>query len=1844
MLTRKIIVGIMAVLFAAASFADAKVRNVKAIGEEALRNGKIAAPPAGHDFTKVQPGASYKEGRLLVRFEPREIKGKLSGMSVGEKKRILDSLGGAKEKHSFDMVPGLSLVELPAGMTVEEALKKFNKKGGILYAEPDYKITFGSTFPNDTSFNDLWGLHNIGQSGGTSDADIDAPEAWDISTHSDIIVAVIDSGVDYTHPDLADNIWINTGEVPDNGIDDDDNGYIDDIRGWNFDPNNNDPMDYEPHGTHCAGIVGAVGNNEEGITGVCWNVKIMALNIDTAPYTWEAFVSNACKAIDYAVDNGAQVLNASWGTQDYSQSLMDKICVAGEAGVLFVACAQNQANFSSLNNDIRPIYPASYDLDNIIAVLATNHNDGIWSGSHYGATSVDLGAPGSDILSCVPGGDYESWDGTSMATPYVAGACALIWSRNQSLNYLQVRDIILNTVDPIQALNGKCVTGGRLNLYKAITAVPALDLTKADNVTDGSSVLPGDDIIYTISYRNPVTEPCLGIVSDVNIIDYLPVELEFISASGSNSVYDPLTHTVTWHIGTLLPGNDFNFITLTVKVNELAKPLGTITNTCVVEASEIRLTSAVEITNVNSWKPDIVYVNKHSPSWPKTGMSWENAYLELRDALNAFRISGCNEIWVAKETYKPTSNPDDDEATFELIDGAGLYGGFAGTETTRSQRNWLTNPTTLDGHIDDSNVLYLVTASNVSETTIVDGFTITRSTSANVLIDGSSPIIRHNNITGGNTYGIHCKNQSSPTITDCNIQNNRSYGIYSLGSEPNVINSLIKDNQKTGIYCNQSDLAVNNCTIEGNKGCGVYNTAFSSAIVANSIIRNNRTSGSSSGDSHGIYYGPISQQTTPAIKNNLIYNNSGNGIMIDDVDAQVTILNNTITKNTSGGITHTSPHSISHEITNCIVWGNSSAQLYAYTPGPFDVTYSCIQGSSLYPGEHNIKDDPCFVDYANNDYHLSINLDSPCIDIGNNSVATWPYDIDQQPRVMGGQVDIGADEAFEEDITEPIPDNWWKFDDGSGTNADDSAGNNDGTLINMEPATDWVTGQIVGALDFDGVDDYVDVPSFTVDTNNGTISLWFKTSADFSGNYGSQGYLISQDSKYVGYLTVEGNGTVPYKIVGETNTQDDYFVTADDAAPAGVWNHVVVSFYEKVAKTYLNGELIQTEPVTDSSLTLTRIGGRTSEFFNGQIDDVRFYDKALNVEEIEQIYWVGRGLKAYCPNPGDGARGVDPNTELSWSPNRYAISHDVYFGTDYDDVNDADTSSTTVYKGNYDISTFDPCEVGLNAGVTYYWRIDEGYPEPVVKGDVWSFKISGVEPNLVRLWELNGNADDSANGYDGTVYGATWTTGQIGDALSFDGSDDYMTIPSYTVSTNKGTISFWFKTSADFSSNYGGQGFLISKDSQYVGYLTLEEEGTGYYGIVGETDSQDDYFVIAHDVAPEDNWNHIAVSFDNKQATTYLNGAIIDDSRSVTNSYLTLTRIGGVSTVYFNGQIDDVRFYDKALSEVEVGQIYQEDSSQGVFSLCYQGDENKKASNPNPADEATGVGVNSDLSWTAGEEAQTHDVYFGDTNQPAFVCNQTGTTFNPGILSYGTTYYWRIDESNGVDTTTGDIWSFTTVAGPNPNRWWKLDECNGVTAYDCVGDDDGTFNGDDPCWVTGKFNGAVDFDGVTDYFSVSSLNSLFNNSSVFTIAGWFNTDQSTGMQTIVGQWSQHSGDYYGWQVLVENNKVVAKFGGDVAPMTEITGTINVSSGWHHFVLVNNGSSNAILYVDGEPDGTAGSKYMDIYDTKFRIGDGSYGSGTLEGGPFNGMIDNVMIFNRVLSAEEVKQLYDEGTEE
>ncbi len=355
-------------------------------------------------------------------------------------------------------IPGADIDSIPAMLKILAPLVD----QGLLIAEPDY-LMFTFKTPTDPFLARQSGLERM-----------EAPEAWNISTGSaDVVIAVIDTGMDLDHPDLAGNLWTNTREIASNGIDDDGNGKIDDVNGWDFFGINGDnedktPEDQDDHGTHVSGILGASGNNGLGVTGVNWNVKIIPLRVGNTLFP----VSSIEPALNYVQflkqHRGVNIVatNNSYGSESFSSIMQSAIARHRAEDILFVAAAGNDG----FSNDISPQYPAGYNLDNIISVAATTGGENLASFSNFGRNSVDLGAPGSQIYSSVRFGGYDFLSGTSMAAPQVTGAAGLIGTSNPGLGYLEIKELILGTVDPFATLQGTTITGGRLNLRKALEA------------------------------------------------------------------------------------------------------------------------------------------------------------------------------------------------------------------------------------------------------------------------------------------------------------------------------------------------------------------------------------------------------------------------------------------------------------------------------------------------------------------------------------------------------------------------------------------------------------------------------------------------------------------------------------------------------------------------------------------------------------------------------------------------------------------------------------------------------------------------------------------------------------------------------------------------------------------------------------------------------------------------------------------------------------------------------------------------------------------------------------------------------------------------------------------------------------------------------------------------------------------------------------------------------------------------------------------------------------------------------------------------------------------------------
>ena len=399
----------------------------------------LNSPVVALDWEGKQVEAEAGEWIVGLRPKSSLVKGHSAEQQVNVLERLLGLRGADAHVEEYLGRPGQFVLQTPGATPDARLLRTVRRLPGFEYVQPNTTLHLDATHATDWGYTDgyLWGLNNTGQDAGLADADIDAPEAWDVTRGSgDVVVAVVDSGVDYTHPDLVCNMWVNPGEVAGDGRDNDGNGYVDDVHGINAALNNGNPMDDHGHGTHVAGTIGATGS-DGGFVGVNWDVQIMALKFLTAD--GGGSTADAIEALNYAAAMRQRGVNVkltsnSWGGGGYEQALRDAIAHQANLGILFVAAAGNDG----LNNDAYGSFPANVDLPNVISVAAADRNDALASFSNYGATSVNLSAPGVDIASTAPGGSYVYMSGTSMATPHVSGVAALAWAVKPDATYQEV--------------------------------------------------------------------------------------------------------------------------------------------------------------------------------------------------------------------------------------------------------------------------------------------------------------------------------------------------------------------------------------------------------------------------------------------------------------------------------------------------------------------------------------------------------------------------------------------------------------------------------------------------------------------------------------------------------------------------------------------------------------------------------------------------------------------------------------------------------------------------------------------------------------------------------------------------------------------------------------------------------------------------------------------------------------------------------------------------------------------------------------------------------------------------------------------------------------------------------------------------------------------------------------------------------------------------------------------------------------------------------------------------------------------------------------------------------------
>jgi subtilisin family serine protease len=495
--------------------------------------------------------AEYVPGELIVGFRATAERGAM---------RRANARVGARVSRRFAAFR-MQLVKLPHGLAVSDAVRHYRRDPAVSFAEPNY-LRYATVVPTDL-FGDLWGLDNSGQShsvsdveggptatprSGTADADIDAPEAWVDETGDDTVVAVIDSGFDFSHSDLSTQAWTNPVDLPGNG-DEDLNSYVDDFHGWDFVNNDNEPTDDFGHGTHVAGTIAAALDNSTGVVGVCPNCKIMVLEaIDS---TGAITISTEIAALAYAKKKGAKIANMSFGGPSWSMAEREAIRTSG---LLAVVAAGNDSldNDMALSSDLTgdgywdiasPSYPAAYTLPNILSVGASNHNDEnaystechmtfsfpkpLCAFTNWGHDSVDVSAPGADITSTVPGGSWNTEDGTSMAAPHAAGIAALVLAKyGPAFSVAQLKNAVMRSVDRPALLRtmyfnaapgltgpaGTTRTGsftrtaGRVNAFTALNVSSTNATPLTDGNVDGARTMSTAKVFGTVAWPGDVND------------------------------------------------------------------------------------------------------------------------------------------------------------------------------------------------------------------------------------------------------------------------------------------------------------------------------------------------------------------------------------------------------------------------------------------------------------------------------------------------------------------------------------------------------------------------------------------------------------------------------------------------------------------------------------------------------------------------------------------------------------------------------------------------------------------------------------------------------------------------------------------------------------------------------------------------------------------------------------------------------------------------------------------------------------------------------------------------------------------------------------------------------------------------------------------------------------------------------------------------------------------------------------------------------------------------------------------------------------------------------------------
>jgi len=1097
--------------------------------------------------------------------------------------------------------------------------------------------------------------------------------------------------------------------------------------------------------------------------------------------------------------------------------------------MLFVAAAGNDGD----NNDEDPHYPSSYDCESIIAVMATDSDDerSVHSGwaSNYGPHSVDIGAPGSSILSCQPGSGYRYGNGTSMATPHVAGACALVWSMNPALTNSEVKDILLRTADP--TLPEMCVSQGRLNLYRAIleTKVPWLIIQP-----EAGAVGAGDSNEITVTFD------AIGMTPGTYW-----AEIIIIAGDGQHlTKVVPVTMTVKQDDLAVSPREDFE---------SSGTKGGPFTPTC----------ATYTLTNISDLPQTVHWVAYETEEW--LVVSPNEGVLEPNETID---VNLC--ISPAADLLDP--NVYMGILIFQNIDSGSIKPRLA-TLTVKPPDCF-----TESFDVGENDLAFL---------------------SLTFSPDGSA------------AYYEACRNKATEFPTDPNG------GTFIPLWDDDYAEVTLSDGAKVlfyGQYYDRFYIGSNGYITFGQGDTeyvpslqGHFNLPRISALFTDLAPPHSQCVSFKQLDDKAV----VTFKDVPLFGDKAAKNSFQVEMFFADGSIRITWLQLAAEASVAG---------LSQGKGLPPVFFIES-NLSGYAPccpwGDFNRDY-LVNGSDLAILALHWLNADCNIPY-------------------------WcdKTDLDFSSTVEMVDFAVFADNwmAREDWWLQPVA--HWKFDEGEGSIAFDSAGHNDGIIYGAE----WTTGQIDGALRFDGANDYVIVSddvsldvSFEV-----TLSAWINTRSitRVQGIVGRWNYARSPDERSI-LLDARGDLGDKFRFWISTDGTSGTIthVPSNLQFSANIWYHVVGVYNGSRMTLYINGEEDNSVAksgnifVSDSEWNIGAFNYAGDAYFDGTIDDIRVYDRALSAQEIAQLYRDGLGDEAFNPYPANGATDIDPNVVLNWIPGKGALSHDVYLGTDYNDVNNA-TPDSNEYMGNQDANTYDPN--GLDLLTTYYWRIDEVTASRTYKGDTWSFTTWETEPvpNLISHWKFDEGegsiAYDSVGNNHGTIHGAQWTVGQINGALSFDGANDYVRVgDSESLHLTSGaTLSAWVNTSSSTIAQgiVGRWNYAGSPDKRSI---LLDARGDladtfRFYICIDGTTATYTCLVSNLQFLPN-TWYHVAGTYDGTEMKLYIDGQEDNSLPKSGNIFLSNSEwnIGAFDygdLGHFQGIIDDVRVYNRALYPDEIQEV-----------------------------------------------------------------------------------------------------------------------------------------------------------------------------------------------------------------------------------------------------------------------------------------------------------------------------------